>query len=321
MWRAAAKGLALATLGRLPAGARAYRHLTREALGTQATHVDKLARVLPAYAALWRTLGVELDGARLWFHEGGHTPFPHLASFLLTGRGAVVTNVEARLSDRYLGRAVERALAIAWPETADAAARRATLEPLRWAHAARAAVDATGGEHEDGVRPAEIPCASESVDLCHSGGALEHYPEPELRAFLAECRRVLRPGGLASHVFDHRDHLWHADRRWPYLAHLAWPEPAYRALFGHALGYHNRLAPARVQALFAEAGFERVLVRRLRVPELTWVDDVAEIEAGRPGLPPRLLARAHRGISAADLRTAAAHYLYRRRSFARAARP
>src|SRR2546421_412739 len=83
-----------------------------------------------------------------------------------------------------------------------------------------------------GVERAALPLSADSVDLCHSGGALEHYPPDALRAFLAECFRILRPGGVASHVFDHRDHLHHADRRWPFLAHLALPDAMYELLYG-----------------------------------------------------------------------------------------
>jgi SAM-dependent methyltransferase len=151
------------------------------------------------------------------------------------------------------------------------------------------------------------------MDLCHSGGALEHYAPDALDAFLAECRRVLRPGGLASHVFDHRDHLHHADAGLPFLAHLALSGPVYQALFGHALGYHNRLSPTQVAARFERAGFEPIAVRRLVYPARHYAADDARAAAGTPGLPRALLARRFRGLSELDLRTAAAHYLYRRR--------
>jgi SAM-dependent methyltransferase len=311
MWRAMGKGAVQAALGNLPGGPHAYRVLTRELLGTQATHVDKLARVMPAYAALWNRVGVTLTDARIWFHEGGHTPYPLLAAFLLTGRGGLITNSEARISDRYLTRAVHGVLGTAWPEGAVPPARAAVLEALRFAHTIREVLTTTHGELWEGVDPRAIPLPAESADLCHSGGALEHYSEDRLRGFLRECLRVLRPGGVASHVFDHRDHLWHADRGWPFLAHLAWPEPMYRALFGHPLTFHNRLSPARVAALFEEAGFEKILHRRLIVPGLRWVEG-EEILRGQPGISRRHLRRQFREMSDADLRSAAVHYLYRR---------
>ena len=87
------------------------------------------------------------------------------------------------------------------------------MEALRWCEHAADAVEAVGGRLYQQIAPAAIPLASGSIDLCHSGGTLEHYPPEELAAFLSECFRILRPGGVASHVFDHRDHLHHADRR------------------------------------------------------------------------------------------------------------
>jgi SAM-dependent methyltransferase len=314
VWRAGLKGLGLLAFGRAPGGPRLYRHLTREVLGTFATHVDKLARVWPGYVEVWRRrAGLRLEGLDLWVHEAGETPFAPLAAYLLTGAGGVVTNGDGGLLDRYLARAVNGVLAASWPDGAAPGARRRSLEPLRWAPTAGAAVAAVGGVALAGVAPERVPLPAASVDLCHSGGALEHYRPDRLDAFLAECRRVLRPGGVASHVFDHRDHLHHADRGWPFLGHLALGDEAYEALCGHPLLYHNRLAPSEVAARFVAAGFEPIAVRRLVLPAARYVDEEGAAAAeGLPGLPRALLARRFREISPADLRTAAAHYLFRK---------
>ena len=157
-----------------------------------------------------------------------------------------------------------------------------------------------------------LPLADASVDLAHSGGAIEHLEPVVLEAFAAECHRVLRPGGVASHIFDHRDHLHHADRSWPFLAHLGLRESAYRALRAHPLGYHSRLSPTRVAAIFEAAGFEAIALRRLVIPARCYVDDAVALQA-EPGLPRWLLAVRFRDMSDLDLRTAACHFLYRRR--------
>jgi SAM-dependent methyltransferase len=310
--RAVAKGALQLAFGALPGGAHAYRRLTRERLGTYATHVDKLRRVWPGYVHVWHAwAGLRLDGARVWVHEAGETPFSPLAAFLLTGSAGVVTNGEGRLLDRYLARAVNGALDLArdLPTTPE---RVRQVEALRWETSVARAVASLGGEAHEHVDSARVPLASDSVDLCHSGGELEHLPPDELDAFLVECRRVLRPGGVASHVFDHRDHLHHTDNSVPFLAHLAWPAPVYRVLFGHAIGYHNRLTPTEVAARFAAAGFERIAVRRMIYPDRRYVDDDAAARAGAPGLSRALLAPRFRAISEEDLRTAACHYLYRK---------
>src|SRR5262249_24715896 len=107
MWRALAEGAIQAAFGHTPGGGALYRRLTREIGGTQATHVDKLARVLPGYCRVWtERAGLRLEGARFWMHEGGWTPYPFLAAYLLTGSGGTVTNGAGRMLGRYLVAAV-----------------------------------------------------------------------------------------------------------------------------------------------------------------------------------------------------------------------
>jgi SAM-dependent methyltransferase len=309
MWRGVAKAGVFAALGRVPGGADVYRTITRDWMGTQATHVDKLRRVWPGYVELWRSVaGVEVEGADLWVFEGGCTPFPSLAAFLVTGRGGVVSNRRSRVLDRYLARAVNGAIGSDLPAPRE---RRAALEPLRWAPSARAAIASVGGRLLEGVPPDRIPLPDASVDLCHSGGVLEHEEPRTLAAFLRECRRILRPGAVMSHVVDHRDHLHHADPSWPYLGHLRLGPRSYRALFGHPLGYHSRLPPEEVRRAFERAGFDLIALRRMPGPSGSSAAADGEVLAAAPGLDRGRLARAFRDMSELDLRTAAAHYLYR----------
>jgi hypothetical protein len=77
MLRALAKGALLAGFGWVPGGPEAYQTITRDWMGTQATHVDKLARAWPEYAEVWSaTAGLELEGLRVWVVEGGVDAFP-----------------------------------------------------------------------------------------------------------------------------------------------------------------------------------------------------------------------------------------------------
>lgn len=264
MLRAAIKGAMLFAFGRTPGGARFYRELTRNWRGTQATHVDKLRRVWPHYVRVWTDApcSLTMEGLDIWVHEAGWTPFPLLVNYLLTGKGGVVTNSQARLLDRYLARAVNGALATDLPADLVPAPRRDVVEALRWETSVEEACHRTVGTALSVADRRALPLPDSACDLCHSGGALEHYTPDALKAFFAECYRVLRPGGIASHVLDHRDHLFHADKQRSFLAHLALSEPAYNLLYGHALTYHNRLLPSQVAALLEEAGFERIAVRR-----------------------------------------------------------
>jgi SAM-dependent methyltransferase len=312
MLRAMMKGTVLLGFGRIPGGARWYRELTRNWMGTQGTHVDKLQRVWPGYVQIWQErCGLCLENLDVWVHEGGWTPFAPLMNYLLTGKGGVVTNTESRMLDRYLSRAVNGVLATRLPASLFPCERRQNVEALRWYDEASKAIAAIGGTVYPLDDSGHIPLASESIDLCHSGGALEHYRPDRLSAFLGECYRVLKPGGIASHVFDHRDHLYHADKQWPFLAHLAMPDPIYTLLCGHPLGYHNRLTPTQIMALFAACGFERIAVRQMILPDNRYVEGENAM-MGQPGLSRQYLAHRFRCVSDSDLRTAAAHYLYRK---------
>lgn len=306
------KSALLFACGWTPGGALLYRAVTRNLMGTQATHVDKLGRVWPGYAEVWRSrCGLCLEGMEVWIHESGWTPYPFLINYLLTGKGGVATNSEGHILDRYLAHAIDGAMATALPATLIPPERRVFLEALRQTTRAEEAIAAVGGTSYSGVSPGKIPLLARSSDLCHSGGALEHYRPETLSAFLRECHRVLRPGGIASHVFDHRDHLHHADQRRPFLAHLAVSEARYAAFYGHPLLYHNRLLPEQVMPLFEEAGFERIAVRRMIYPERRYVEGEATLE-GQPGAERARLKGRFQNTSEIDLRTAAVHYLYRK---------
>jgi len=307
-----AKGALHLGLGHLPGGPAFYQHIAWQLLGTQATHVDKLARVTPGYCRVWdRVCGLRLEGTDLWIHDAGGTPFWALAGHLLTGRPVQLTNAGVPMLDRHLPRAVQGVLGMDLARDVGNPQRRATISACRWLESSVEALDRVQAQLHLDVLPRAIPLADASIDLAHSGGALEHLEPSDLDGFLAECHRVLRPGGVASHIFDHRDHLHHADRTLPFLAHLGLREPAYRALRGHSLGYHSRLSPTQVAARFEAAGFEPIARRRLVIPARRYVEDPVA-QAAEPGLPRWLLARRFRDMDDLDLRTAACHYLYRR---------
>jgi SAM-dependent methyltransferase len=310
------RGLAHASLlftaAHVPGGARAYHALTRGVLGSQRRVLRKLQRVWPGYVGVWRErCGLPLTGQTVWIHEPGIVPFAPLAAYLLTGRGALVTATVDAPSDRYAPAAVRGVLEAGFVvDDPEASRRRATLAGLSRANVT-SLLWATGARMALGCAPSQLPLADASADLCHSGGALEHYRPATLAAFLRESFRVLRPGGVASHVYDHRDHLRHVDPSWPFLAHMALPDGVHRALFGHRLMFHNRLAPSEVLALFEAAGFERIAMRRFVLPDKRYVDAGAAA-AGQAGVPAWMSSGRLARLSTEDRHTAAIHYLFRK---------
>ncbi|HEY4394400.1 MAG TPA: class I SAM-dependent methyltransferase [Polyangia bacterium] len=312
MLRGLAHASLLFTAAHVPGGARAYHALTRGLLGSQRRVLRKLQRVWPGYVGVWRDrCGLTLAGRTVWIHEPGPVPFAPLAAYLLSGRGGLVTATVDPPSDRYAAAAVRAVLDAGFTvEDAGAPARRATLARLP-----RPTVDdllrETGARAVLACDPSRLPLDDGSADLCHSGGVLEHYRPDALAAFLRQSFRVLRPGGIASHVYDHRDHLRHVDPSWPFLAHMALPEAVHRTLCGHRLLFHNRLAPTEVLALFEAAGFERIAVRRFVLPDKRYVDAGAA-RAGEAGVPAWLRTGRLGRLSLEDRHTAAIHYLFRK---------
>src|SRR5262249_38310753 len=109
-----------------------------------------------------------------------------------------------------------------------------------------------------------------------------------------------------------RDHLRHVDPRWPFLLHMALPDPVYRAAFGHRLLFHNRLAPSDVRALFEAAGFVQIVNRRFVLPHKRYVEDGGAAQAGEARGPSWRGGGRLCKLSNEDRHTAAIHYLYRK---------
>lgn len=305
MRRALTKAAVQLAFGHAPGGPALYRKITREVLGTQAGYLTKMQTRWRPYVARWRSAGVASD-ARLWVHDAGWTPLIALVGWLEFGVGVVLTDAHARMQAQHLAASVEMALRLCPDAPAE---RRAAVETLRWAPLDVALAN-IGAQVHTGCADTQLPLADASVDLCHSGGALEHVRPEALRGFLRECRRVVRPGGLISHVVDHRDHLFHTDKRWPFHAHWALPEWAYAVGFGHALGYHNRLPPTAVAAMFEAAGLQKVAVIR-RFSDGSQGERLPDGAPPPAGLSARWTRPRWRDIPPIDRCTWAAHYLFR----------
>ena len=94
-----------------------------------------------------------------------------------------------------------------------------------------------------------IPTAS--VDFIWSHSVLEHVRKADFQAVLLELKRILRPGGFASHNIDFQDHLAGS------LNNLRFSEPVWESEFFVRSGFYtNRIPAIRMHALFAQAGFK-----------------------------------------------------------------
>lgn len=102
----------------------------------------------------------------------------------------------------------------------------------------------------------------EAVDLVMSTAALEHLPLAEFDEFLRQHFRILRPGGIGSHVVDLRDHLGGS------LNHLRFPTRWWeRRLIASSGFYTNRLSHAAICARARAHGFAVSETQRSLWPE------------------------------------------------------
>jgi SAM-dependent methyltransferase len=89
------------------------------------------------------------------------------------------------------------------------------------------------------------------VDLVFSQAVLEHIRLHEFDALVSEMRRVLMPGGVASHQVDLKDHLAAS------LNHLRFSDAVWESPFMARSGFYtNRLRLASIVERFEAAGFE-----------------------------------------------------------------
>ncbi|HWD38402.1 MAG TPA: hypothetical protein VG944_06110, partial [Fimbriimonas sp.] len=238
------------------------------------------------------------------------TVYPCLLAYLVTGKGGTVTVWEGSTDDQYSAKSIDFALKQAFPDFDIPADRLATIRSLE-GKPANEILDAIGGRviRSDRVQPI-LP--AESIDLLVTGGVLEHFKPRELRTFLRRSFQALRRGGWCSHVFDLRDHLYHADKSIPFQNHLRFSELAYNVRYGHPLGYHNRLLPAEIEDLIREAGFEMRAIRRRVLPQNRWATCPKDFADATSGLDRSRLAPRFATATEEDLRSVAIQFLARK---------
>lgn len=116
--------------------------------------------------------------------------------------------------------------------------------------------------HTYGLRSlAAIP--SGSIDFAWSQAVLEHVRFPKFDQTLGHLRRVLNPGGVASHCIDLQDHLGGGLNNLRFSSRR-WESP----LFAESGFYTNRIRFRDMLRRFAVAGFDVEVVETLRWNEL-----------------------------------------------------
>jgi SAM-dependent methyltransferase len=133
-----------------------------------------------------------------------------------------------------------------------------------------------------------------SVDLVLSQATLEHVPRGEFAATMSALHRLMKPGAVASHQVDFKDHLG-ASLHNLRFADALWERPWFARRSGF---YTNRLRLSEVVAALAAAGFTVEIAGRTQWETVP--------------LPRDRLARQFRDLSDDDLRTSGAALIARK---------
>jgi SAM-dependent methyltransferase len=288
---------------RTQAGANLYEWLTAGVLGTQRGMSRKWCYWFREHIVLLRRFGgAEFSGSRIWLFQPGWTLAPAFMTKIATGRGPLITEDRRRLAERYLPIAIEEVGKVAGRLCASAKAdcsRTDLLEQLRQAKSAEQALRLCGAEYRVGDLRAleEIPRGS--IDVCISMGRLEHFSPSDLDRLFAEMRRVLVPGGLGSHIVDHRDHYWHYDKSIHCFHHLTFSDSRWEAICKGQKSYRNRLLEPDYLRAFERSGFE----------VLAAIHDLHREDADQ--VDPKTLWGRYADLTREDLHAAVSHFVVR----------
>ncbi len=105
--------------------------------------------------------------------------------------------------------------------------------------------------------------ASASCDLAYSTAVFEHIYVDDVITTIAQIRRVLKPGGLTSHVIDLKDHFAYFQPGLPYNHCLRFTDKQWRFWAGNPMSFTNRLLASDWEKLFQDAGLEIVYFEEL----------------------------------------------------------
>jgi SAM-dependent methyltransferase len=290
---------------RTEAGADLYEWLTAIVLGTQSGMSWKWCYWFREHVVLCRRFGrAQFPGRHIWLFQPGWSLAPVFMSKIATGQGALVTEDRRRVATRYLPSAIDEVAKVA--EQLCASARTDSggadlLQRLRQANSADCALRLSDAQYRVGDLHSLEEVPSGSIDICMSMGRLEHFRPTDLEFLFTQIRRVLVPGGLGSHIVDHRDHYWHYDKSIHCFHHLTFSDNEWEALSRGRKAYRNRLLEPDYVNRFEDTGFE----------VLAAVHDLHRTDA--EGVDPKDLWGPYARLTTDDLQAAVSHFVVRSR--------
>ena len=281
-----------------------YERLTAVHMGTQEGMSRKWCYWFREHVVLSRRYGrFSFSGKRIWLMEPGWSLAPVILSRLITSNDILITEDFPRLADRYTSTALEetgRVASAIMRSATSPAAPSSLLDNLEGEASAERILDLCRARYLVGGVGDLDRVDSGSYDVCISMGRLEHFDRDGLSCLLAQMRRILPPGGVASHIVDHRDHFWHFDKSIHCFHHLTFSERRWNALARGRHLYRNRLLERDYIRLFQESGFE----------VLAAVHDLHRRDT--EGVDPGTLWGRFAGLEPEDLEAAVTHFVVRR---------
>ncbi len=300
------KSLVRRSLTAAPGGHHLYRWLTAKVLGMQAGMATKWFRVTPNHVKVMQEhFGPQARDVSMWCFNCGATPAPAYAMAVATDRPGLLTDQDDRMSGRYL--AVSRRLlaeqgpALAQLSAAPADRVPSLLEKLPVSGDAGRVMTEIGMTYSSNHAIAlEAPWRC-TIGLMFSTGNLEHFTPDELEKWMVMVQQAMRPDGVLSHVMDHRDHRWHADKTISPLLQYTLSEEDFQQVMGNSLDYHNRWLRSDWIRFF-ESHRYTVETRTVfaNTPELVQIDRA-------------MLAPAYQHADESDLASLVTHFVARRR--------
>ncbi len=279
------KSLVRRTLTAAPGGHQLYRWLTAKVLGTQAGMATKWFRVFPNHLAVTqRHFGPQARDVSMWCFNCGATSAPAYAMAVATDRPGLLTDADDRMSGRYLGVSKrllsEKGPVLAGLSSAPAGRVESLLNKLPVTGDPLGVMKEIGMTYSaDHTIAMEAPWRG-NIGLMFSTGVMEHYTPDELEQWMEMVKQAMRPDGVLSHVVDHRDHRWHADKSISPLLQYTLSEDEFGQVMGNSLDYHNRWLRSDWVRFFEAHGY---VVECRTVHANT--PDLVQIERGR--LAPR----------------------------------
>jgi Methyltransferase domain len=287
-------------------GQDTYEWLTAVVLGTQRGMSRKWCYWFREHVVLCRRVAhFGLHGKRVWLFQPGWSLAPIMLSYVVTGRGPLVTEDRRRLSRRYLPNSItevtkhaSRICKTAGAEGEFAPAFISRLESC--SRSPRRALEICQATYSVGdlSRLASLP--SDSVDISLSMGRLEHLSEAELSFLMSEMYRLTTHGGIGSHIVDHRDHFSYYDKSIHCFHHLSFSDQSWAAIAKRGKVFRNRLLEPDYIRLFQRAGFEVLAaIHELHKHDADHVD-------------PKTLWGPYADLTPQDLEAAVSHFIVRR---------